>query len=124
MQQTEQQSQQQSKRLGGTSGKGFMPGRSGNRLGRMSNAAQRAAVEAKARELAIEFGGFESLSVVKRELLIQAAQLLLRRPKTSEDVVRHANAVTKILRAIGLKPGNKPAASYVPMRDRIGRASP
>jgi hypothetical protein len=118
MQQTDQQVKQQR-----VYGRPFGRGRSGNPFGRTSNAMQRAEVEAKARELAIEFGGFEALSIAKRELLMQAAMLLLRRPKTSEDVVRHANAVTKILRAIGLKPGNKPAASYVPMRDRIGRAS-
>jgi hypothetical protein len=86
----------------------FKPGRSGNPAGRLSNAAQMARVQTKARELAVEFGGLESLSAAKRALIEQAAMLLIRRPRTSEDVVRHANAVTKILRTIGVRP-DKPA---------------
>jgi hypothetical protein len=76
---------------------GFHPGVSGNPAGRLSNKARAERIEAKARELAVEFGGYEQMSPVDRVLLTQAATLLMRRPKNAEDVVRVSNSIARLL---------------------------
>jgi len=61
---------------------------------------RRRRIEAKARELAGEIGGFDSAPAFKRALLLQAGELLLeRRPA---DPVRTANALRQIYSALGL----------------------
>jgi hypothetical protein len=62
-------------------------------------ARKREAIEARARELAVEIGGFDNLPPFKRALLLQAAELLIqKRP----DVVRTANALGRIYSSLGL----------------------
>jgi hypothetical protein len=63
-------------------------------------ARKREAVEAKARELASDIGGFDSLPPFKRVLLLQAGTLLLE--KRQADPVRVANALRQIYSALGL----------------------
>jgi hypothetical protein len=82
---------------------GFPKGVSGNPAGRMSRAACAARIEAKARELAVEFGGYDAVSPVDRVLLTQAATLLLRRPKSAEDSVRLGNGILRALATLQRK---------------------
>jgi hypothetical protein len=87
---------------------GFQPGVSGNPNGRLSNRARAERIEAKARELAAEYGGFDTLSPVDRVLVTQAATLLLRRPKTHVDVVRVANSIARLLGGISKRRQRNP----------------
>jgi hypothetical protein len=89
--------------------RGFQPGVSGNPQGRMSNRERAERIEAKARELGAEFGGLEKLTPVDRELLKQAATLLLRRPKSAEDVVRVANSIARLLGGLSKRRKREPA---------------
>jgi hypothetical protein len=75
----------------------FQPGQSGNPGGKVSNAERRRRAEAKARELAIEYGGYDALSPVDRVLVDQAAMLLMRRPRSAEDIVRVSNSIQRLL---------------------------
>jgi hypothetical protein len=61
---------------------------------------RRRRIEAKARELAGEIGGFDDLPPFKRALLLKAAELLLE--KRPADPVRTANALRQIYSALGL----------------------
>jgi hypothetical protein len=87
-----------------------VPGNSG----RPSAAMKRAMIDAKARELAE--GAFDRLSKRDRELLLQAADLLISRPRNGEDKVRRANAVSRLLgRVHGLRAASpRPAAASGP----------
>jgi hypothetical protein len=77
----------------------FKPGQSGNPLG--PTAARRLKLEAKCRELAAEFGGWDGLSVVEKTMIDQAAALLVRRrPAGVENMVRCANAVARLLHVV------------------------
>jgi hypothetical protein len=82
-----------------------VPGRSANPSGRPSRAERQARIDAKARELAAEFGGIDRLSVVDRTLIEQAAALLVRKPHSAEDAVRCANAVGRLLGAVQRRRG-------------------
>ena len=93
MQLLEQQPQQPRRR-------GFQKGQSGNPAGRLSAAARRALVLARAHELAAELGGYESLSPIERTLIDRAADLLLRKPRRYDQCVRRDNLVNRILRDI------------------------
>jgi hypothetical protein len=75
----------------------WVPGVSANPRGRLTAAAKQERIERKAAELAAEFGGLGALSACEKVMLEQAAALLLRRPRSSEDVVRVANAIGRIL---------------------------
>jgi hypothetical protein len=90
----------------------WKPGESGNRFGSLSAKARAERIEAKARELAVEFGGYDSLSPVDRTLIEQAVGLVLRHPKSAEDIVRHANAVQRLLGGLRKRLGRarEPAA--------------
>jgi hypothetical protein len=91
----------------------FKSGQSGNPAGRPSRAERQARIDARARELAAEFGGIERLSVVDRVLIEQAAALLVRRPHSAEDAVRCANAVGRLLGAVERRRGSsKPSESF------------
>jgi hypothetical protein len=97
---------------------GFRRGQSGNPAGRLSNAAKQARVEAKARELATEFGGYDALSPVDRVLITQAAALVMRRPRSAEDIVRVANTVQRLLGGLGKRkrkrePAERPLQAYL-----------
>ena len=52
----------------------------------------------KAHELAEELGGYESLGLIERTLIERAAELLLRRPRRPDEVVKISNLVSRILR--------------------------
>jgi hypothetical protein len=75
----------------------FRPGVSGNPQGSLSDKARQERIEAKARELAVEYGGYDSLSPIDRALLGQAATLLVRKPRTYNDSVRVANSISRLL---------------------------
>src|SRR5262245_40114310 len=83
----------------------WLPGVSQNPRGRESKAQRQVRIENKARELAVEFGGFEAMSAVDQVLLTQAAIVLLRRPKSAEDVVRCANSVQRLLGGLAKRYG-------------------
>ena len=76
----------------------YKAGQSGNPSGRPSRAEKRALVMAKAHELAEELGGYESLGLIERTLIERAAELLLRRPRRPDEVVKISNLVSRILR--------------------------
>jgi hypothetical protein len=78
--------------------KGFRKGISGNPAGRLSAAAQRALVLARAHELAEPIGGFDQLNTIEQELLMRAAELLRLKPRGYEQRVRRDNLVSRILR--------------------------
>jgi hypothetical protein len=82
-----------------------LPGRRANPRGRPSRAEKQGRIDAKARELAEEFGGLDRLSVVDRTLIEQAAALLVRKPHSAEDAVRCANAVGRLLGAVERRRG-------------------
>jgi hypothetical protein len=104
---------------------GFQPGESGNPAGRLSNKAKQERIEARALELAAEFGGWENLSAVDRLMLTQAATLVLRRPKSAEDAVRVANAVQRLLGGLGKrKRAPKPGAALAAYLQRNHTAPP
>jgi hypothetical protein len=106
---------------------GFKPGTSGNPGGRLSNAERERRAEAKARELAIEFGGFDTLSPVDRVLITQAATLLLRRPKSAEDLVRVANSLQRLLGGLAKRKRRAPTQptleAYLAARAPRGEAA-
>ncbi len=93
----------------------FLPGKSANPAGRPSRAEKQARIDAKARELAAELGGWEKLTIVDRVRLEQCAALLVRRPTSAEDAVRCANAVDRLLGAVERRRGKlhetKPGAA-------------
>jgi hypothetical protein len=97
---------------------GFQPGQSGNPQGAMSAREKQERIEATARELAAEFGGYDALSPVNRTLVVQAATLLLRKPRTQVDAVRVANSIGRLLASVR---NRKPAshAPVLPLRERL-----
>jgi hypothetical protein len=65
--------------------------------GRPTNAERRLKVEAEAELLAEPFGGLAALEAADRVLLLRATEMLMRRPKNSNDIVRMANAAGRII---------------------------
>lgn len=98
---------------------GFQPGVSGNPRGRMSAAERRALIEAKAAELASEFGGMSRLSAGSRALIEQAATLLLKRPRNGEDHVRLSNSVARLLGAVARRHGGQPTRPVRPLSETL-----
>jgi hypothetical protein len=89
----------------------WRPGVSANPRGRPSAAEKRAMIDAKARELSE--GQFDRLGARDRELLMQAAALLIGRPRKREDMIRRANAVTRLLTHVhGLRPTSPSLPSF------------
>jgi hypothetical protein len=86
----------------------------GNR-GRPTAAERRARIEAIAEALAAEFGGLASLTAVERLLVMQAAELSLRKPRNAEDHVRIINATQRALAKLGkrYKPSRRPLEAFV-----------
>jgi hypothetical protein len=79
--------------------------------GRPSAAQKRAMIEGRARELAE--GQYDRLSARDRALLLQAADLMLRPRRKREDMVRRANAVTRLLSHVrGLRSVSPSAPSF------------
>jgi hypothetical protein len=75
--------------------------------GRPTAAMKRAAIEAEAEVLAAEYGGMSKLAAVDRTLILQAAQLLTRRPRNGEDAVRASNAVARLLSIVARRHGGR-----------------
>jgi hypothetical protein len=73
---------------------------SANPHGRPSAAEKRAAVQAKIRELAAPFGGVDSLDVLERVRIEQAAKALLSAPRRQNDWVRTINVATRLIRQV------------------------
>ncbi len=96
----------------------FKSGRSGNPAGRPSRAERQARVDAKARELAEPFGGWEKLLILDHVRLEQAATLIVRRPHSAEDAVRCANAVDRLLGGVERRRSRR-EPEHVPLRDRV-----
>jgi hypothetical protein len=86
----------------------------GNR-GRPTAAERRARIEAIAEALAAEYGGLGSLTAVERLLVMQAAELSLRKPRTAEDHVRIVNATQRALSKLGKRqrPNRRPLETYL-----------
>ena len=76
-------------------------GVSGNPRGRESKAARLARREAVIAAWAEPYGGIATLKPAELDLLHQAAELSLMRPRTVEDQVRVANTISKILAQVG-----------------------
>jgi hypothetical protein len=76
----------------------WQPGQSGNPAGRLSVAQRRACLVAKARELAADFGGYDSLTEIEKTMLHHVAELLRRRPNNQAELVKISNLVTRVLR--------------------------
>jgi len=76
--------------------------------GRPTAAQRRARIEGIADKLAAEYGGLCALTAVERLLMLQAAELSLRRPLNCEDAVRIANATQRVLAKVANRRG-KPA---------------
>jgi len=82
---------------------GFQPGVSGNPKGAESKEAKHSKRVALICQWAAPYGGMASLQPAEIDLLHQAAELALRRqPPKSEDAVRVANTISKILAQCGL----------------------
>jgi len=72
----------------------FLPGVGGGR-------AHAERIERKVHELAAEFGGLDALTAVDRALVMQAAALMHRRTSHgTDDAVRRANAIARLLSAV------------------------
>ncbi len=99
----------------------FAPGASGNPLGRESRAAKLARRDARAAELAAEFGGLDALTAVERVMIQQAAELLLGNPRSAEDKVRYANTIARLLGAVRKRRGER--EPHVPLRERLAAES-
>jgi hypothetical protein len=72
-----------------------------NPRGRESKASRLARREAIIAEWCEPHGGIAVLKPAERDLLHQAAELSLMRPRTVEDQVRVANTISKILAQVG-----------------------
>jgi hypothetical protein len=79
----------------------WLPGVSQNPHGRESKATRMARRDAILAEWAAPYGGVVALRPAELDLLRQAAELVLIRPRTAEDKVRAANTVSKILAQVG-----------------------
>jgi hypothetical protein len=79
----------------------WVKGVSQNPRGRESKAARLARREATIARWAEPFGGVATLKPAEVDLLHQAAELSLIRPRTVEDAVRVANTISKILAQVG-----------------------
>src|SRR5207247_8877429 len=78
-----------------------LPGKPGGR----SAAQRRARIEGVADELAAEYGGLRALTAVERLLMIQAAELSLRRPQNAVDAVRIANSTQRAFAKVANRRG-------------------
>jgi hypothetical protein len=79
----------------------WVKGVSQNPRGRESKAARQARREAVIAAWAEPYGGVAALKPAELDLLYQAAELSLVRPRTVEDQVRVANTISKILAQVG-----------------------
>ena len=102
-------------------GRPWLPGQSGNPMGR-SRAEKLARRDALIAEWTAVIGGPASLTAAELTLLHQAAGLVMCHPRTAEDRVRCVNLVSRIMNQVGLVGGRKHGPEHVPLRDRIGGA--
>ena len=106
MQRAKQPLQQQERQR--TYGRPFLPGQSGNPAG---SAGRRERLERKVAELAEVLGGLDRMSALDRTYLEQAAQILMRRPRSHADAVRAANTVRGLIAAVERRRGRHEALS-------------
>src|SRR5262245_46654272 len=97
MEMTEQESEHKRSR----GNPNWVPGVSQNPAGRESKAVRLARRDAIIAGWAEPFGGVTVLRSAELELLRQAAELSMCRPRNAEDRVRHANTISKILAQVG-----------------------
>jgi hypothetical protein len=103
VEQAPEQTQEQQERRGNPK---WRPGVSANPEGRESKAAYQARVEARARELAAELGGWDRLGTIDRIRLTQAAKLLLdTRHKSVEDTVRYGRLIQCLISSVEARAG-------------------
>lgn len=96
LQAEKQDAEQQSKQ------RRWRPGQSGNPRGRESKVSRLARREAIIARWVEPYGGIVALKPAELDLLHQAAELSLMRPRTVEDQTRAANTISKILAQCGL----------------------
>jgi hypothetical protein len=80
----------------------WKPGVSANPRGKESRAQRMARRDATVEAWCAPFGGVSELQPAELMLLQQAAELSMVRPRRSEDQVRHANTISRILAQCGL----------------------
>jgi hypothetical protein len=105
-------------------GRPFPPGRSGNPRGSLTVAERKAMIEARARELAEPFGGWQRMTALDRTYLIEASELLARRPHSHEHRVRCMNAVTRLIGSVERRRGRPGASSGEQPRVLAGLMQP
>jgi len=95
-------------------------GVSANPRGRENAAQRRARRDAIIAAWAEPYGGIEVLRPAELMLLNQAAELSMVRPRRSQDQVRHANTISKILTQVGFvsKHPREPLVEEEPPPDR------
>jgi hypothetical protein len=109
---------------GRTWGMPFPTGASGNPSGK-SKAFREAKIAKLITEWCEPIGGPENLVGAEKTLIRRAAELVAGpQPRRAEDVVRHANVISRILAQCGLVGGKRPiepvpAASYTEVAARI-----
>src|SRR5262249_15054346 len=79
----------------------FRPGQSGNPRGRLPKAEQRARVAAQADAWAAELGS--KVGSYERGLLTRAAELSLLPRRRTEDAIRTANTIARLLGQAGFR---------------------
>ena len=84
-------------------------GESGNLAGRPSQAQRQAEIDAKARELAQELGGFDALTAIEKTLITRVAELNVGKPKRFDERIRVVNITARVIRDIWFR--HQPAAS-------------
>jgi hypothetical protein len=94
----------------------FKVGQCANPRGR---ASRKARIAAKMRELAGPLGGLDGMDAVALTLLEQAASVAISTPSKSEDAVRGANSVSRLLGIIERRVGKaKPSNGFGRLRAR------
>jgi hypothetical protein len=93
-----EQEPEQPKRRGNPA---WLPGVSQNPAGKESKAARQARRDAIIASWAEPYGGMGTLRPAELELLRQGAELAMRKPRRSEDAVRNANSLSRILAQVG-----------------------
>lgn len=97
-----EQPTKQSTRRGRGEGRPWRPGQSGNPVGKYSKAAHQARRDQIVADWAEPIGGVASLNRAELDLLRQAAELQMKHHRTSEEMTRAVNTISKIMAQVGL----------------------
>jgi len=97
----------------------FKPGQSGNPRGGRDRS--RAAVQARAIDLAADFGGWSNMSVADQQLLIKAAELSMRPTLRldHEAATRIGNTIDRILRGLRKRHARRPKVDDQSVRPKL-----